>query len=52
MLMIVCVVLVEQIKYFKEKRVMDYKRDQTLQQIQKEDAQAAAAAKKKKGWLG
>ncbi|OAL31442.1 hypothetical protein AYO22_01034 [Fonsecaea multimorphosa] len=44
-----------QIKYFKEKRVVDYKRDRTLEQIAKEDAQAAAKAKserKGKSWFG
>ncbi|KIY02576.1 uncharacterized protein Z520_01041 [Fonsecaea multimorphosa CBS 102226] len=43
------------IKYFKEKRVVDYKRDRTLEQIAKEDAQAAAKAKserKGKSWFG
>ncbi|ETI29523.1 hypothetical protein G647_01976 [Cladophialophora carrionii CBS 160.54] len=43
------------IKYFKEKRVMDYKRDRTLQQIAKEDAAASAKAKAERGgksWFG
>ena len=47
--------MLAQIKYFKEKRVMDYKRDRTLQQIAKEDAAAVAQAKadrKAKSWLG
>lgn len=34
-----------QIKYFKEKRIQDWKRDQTIKQIQKEDAEAARKAK-------
>ena len=45
----------EQIKYFKEKRVMEYKRDQTYAQIRKEDAAMAAkskAEKKEKGGIG
>ncbi|KAK5942654.1 hypothetical protein PMZ80_005219 [Knufia obscura] len=33
------------IKYFKEKRIQDWKRDQTIAQIQKEDAEAARKAK-------
>ncbi|KAK5101961.1 hypothetical protein LTS08_004420 [Lithohypha guttulata] len=33
------------IKYFKEKRIQDWKRDQTIKQIQKEDAEAARKAK-------
>jgi cytochrome c oxidase assembly factor 6 len=37
------------IKYFKEKRVVDYKRDMTLEQIAREDSVAAAKAKAKKG---
>jgi hypothetical protein len=44
-----------QIKYFKEKRVMDYKRDRTLEQIAKEDAAASAKAKAERGgksWFG
>ncbi len=47
--------MAEQIKYFKEKRVMDFKRDRTLQQIAKEDAVAAAKSKAERGgksWLG
>jgi len=43
------------IKYFKEKRVMDHKRDLTLQSIAKEDAAAAAKAKAERGgksWFG
>lgn len=38
-----------QIKYFKEKRVMEWKRDQTIAKIQEEDAVAAAKAKAKRG---
>jgi cytochrome c oxidase assembly factor 6 len=44
----------EQIKYFKEKRVMEWKRDQTIAQIQADDAKAVAKAKEKKsagGWF-
>lgn len=44
-----------QIKYFKEKRVMEYKRDQTYAQINKEDAEMAARSKaqrKEKGGIG
>jgi len=41
-----------QIKYFKEKRIQDWKRDQTIAQIQKEDAVAAAKAKGAKKWFG
>lgn len=40
-----------QIKYFKEKRVVDYKRDLTLKQIQKEDAAAAEKAKNKRSFF-
>ncbi|KAJ9650167.1 hypothetical protein H2198_010515 [Neophaeococcomyces mojaviensis] len=40
------------IKYFKEKRVQDWKRDQTIAQIQKEDAEAAAKARSGKKWFG
>ena len=43
-----------QIKYFKEKRVQDYKRDMTIKKIQDDDAKMAAksrAEKKGKGWL-
>lgn len=43
------------IKYFKEKRVMEYNRDQTIAQIQKDDAKAAAKAKEKRqtgSWFG
>jgi hypothetical protein len=39
----------EQIKYFKEKRVVDWKRDQTIAAIQEEDAKAIAKAKEKRG---
>lgn len=42
------------IKYFKEKRVMEYNRDQTIARIQKDDAAAAARAKAEKkggGWF-
>jgi hypothetical protein len=34
-----------QIKYFKEKRVVDWQRDQQIKQIKKEDAEQAARAK-------
>lgn len=34
-----------QIKYFKEKRVVDFQRDQQIKQIKKEDAEQAAKAK-------
>ncbi|KPI41355.1 Cytochrome c oxidase assembly factor 6 [Cyphellophora attinorum] len=37
------------IKYFKEKRVVDWKRDQTIAAIQEEDAKAIAKAKEKRG---
>jgi len=41
-----------QIKYFKEKRVQDWKRDQTIAQIQKEDAESARKAKEgRKGFF-
>ncbi len=46
---------VVQIKYFKEKRVMEYNRDRTLQRIQQDDAKMAAKAKAdRKGgsWFG
>ncbi|KAF3404722.1 Cytochrome c oxidase assembly factor 6 [Talaromyces pinophilus] len=36
------------VKYFKEKRVMEYNRDQTIAKIQKEDAEKAAAEAKAK----
>jgi len=42
------------IKYFKDKRVMEYKRDQTYAQINKEDAEMAARSKaqrKEKGGI-
>lgn len=44
-----------QIKYFKEKRVMEYNRDQTIARIQQDDAKMAAKAKAErggKGWFG
>lgn len=41
-----------QIKYFKEKRVMEWKRDQTIAQIQADDAKAVAKHKEKKGGSG
>jgi hypothetical protein len=41
--------LARQIKYFKEKRVVDYKRDLTIKQIQEDDAKMAQKAKEKKG---
>lgn len=45
-----------QIKYFKEKRVMEYNRDQTIARIQQDDAQFVAKQKADKkakgGWLG
>jgi hypothetical protein len=34
-----------QIKYFKEKRVMEYNRDATIEKIKKDDAEMAAKAK-------
>lgn len=34
-----------QIKYFKEKRVMEYNRDATIEKIKKDDAEAVAKAK-------
>ena len=34
-----------QIKYFKEKRVMEYNRDTTIAKIKKDDAEMAAKAK-------
>jgi len=43
------------IKYFKEKRVMEFNRDRTLQRIQEDDAKMAAKSKtdgKKGSWLG
>ena len=44
-----------QIKYFKEKRVVDYNRDETIKKIQKDDAEMAAKAradrKKSGSWL-
>ncbi|KAK4942502.1 hypothetical protein LTR10_017798 [Elasticomyces elasticus] len=43
------------IKYFKEKRVMEYNRDQTLARIQQDDAKMAAKAKSDRGkgsWFG
>jgi cytochrome c oxidase assembly factor 6 len=33
-----------QIKYFKEKRVMEYNRDATIEKIKRDDAEAAAKA--------
>ena len=44
----------QQIKYFKEKRVQDWKRDMTIKQIQEDDARMAAKAKLEKigkGWF-
>lgn len=44
----------EQIKYFKEKRVMEYKRDMSLAKIAEDDAKEAALVKKNrqsKGWF-
>ena len=44
-----------QIKYFKEKRVMEYKRDATIANIKEDDAKMAAKAraeKKKSGGVG
>jgi cytochrome c oxidase assembly factor 6 len=44
-----------QIKYFKQKRVMEYDRDRTLQRIQQDDAKMVAKAKAdRKGgsWFG
>ncbi|KAL9108392.1 MAG: hypothetical protein Q9227_006852 [Pyrenula ochraceoflavens] len=44
------------IKYFKDKRVMEYNRDQTIAKIKKDDAETAAAQKARKktggGWFG
>ncbi|RMD42286.1 hypothetical protein DV735_g2825, partial [Chaetothyriales sp. CBS 134920] len=42
------------IKYFKEKRIQDYKRDLAIKQIQEEDAKSLAdhkARQKARGWL-
>lgn len=36
-------------KYFKEKRVMEYNRDKTIERIQKEDA-AKVKELKSQGW--
>lgn len=36
-------------KYFKEKRVMEFNRDKTIERIQKEDA-AKVKELKEKGW--
>lgn len=36
-------------KYFKEKRVMEYNRDRTIERIKKEDAQEVQELKAK-GW--
>ena len=41
-----------QIKYFKEKRVQDWKRDQTIAQIQAEDKVMAAKHRAKQGAKG
>ena len=45
----------KQIKYFKEKRVFDHKRDLSLKKIQEDDAAAIAKAKgerkAKGGWF-
>lgn len=44
-----------QIKYFKEKRVMEYTRDRTLEKIQQDDAKMAAKAKAERrggSWFG
>lgn len=38
-----------QVKYFKEKRVMEYNRDRTIERIKKEDA-AKIAELKAQGW--
>ncbi|KIW11184.1 hypothetical protein PV08_10484 [Exophiala spinifera] len=43
------------IKYFKEKRVMEYTRDRTLEKIQQDDAKMAAKAKTERrggSWFG
>lgn len=46
------------IKYFKEKRVMEYNRDRTIEKIQKDDREAARKEKERKGqgerkgWFG
>jgi cytochrome c oxidase assembly factor 6 len=37
------------VKYFKEKRVMEFNRDKTIERIQKEDA-AKVKELKEKGW--
>ena len=41
-----------QIKYFKEKRVMEYNRDATIEKIKKDDAEMAAKAKADRGKAG
>jgi hypothetical protein len=41
-----------QIKYFKEKRVMEYKRDMTIAKIAEDDAKEAAKAKQNRGSKG
>jgi hypothetical protein len=44
-----------QIKYFKDKRVMEYDRDQTIKNIKEDDAKLQEkinAEKKLKGWFG
>lgn len=38
-----------QVKYFKEKRVMEYNRDRTIERIKKEDAQKVQELKAQ-GW--
>lgn len=38
-----------QVKYFKEKRVMEYNRDRTIERIKKEDAQKVQELKSQ-GW--
>lgn len=38
-----------QVKYFKEKRVMEYNRDQTIERIKKEDASQVQQLKSQ-GW--
>lgn len=48
-------VLFRQIKYFKEKRVMEYNRDRTIEKIKADDAQMVAKQKseqKARGWFG
>ena len=41
-----------QIKYFKEKRVMEHRRDRTIERIQKDDAEALERQRGKKSGGG